>query len=90
MFDDKAVLFTGGTGLFNHNNTATLLARNNTKEFIISSFVELKQYGMQPRFHSLNESYITIEKVDTKLLCPLMQSVGCVTHFDTQQQVSNL
>ena len=47
MFDNKAILITGGTGSFGKRFTAYLLKHYSAKKIIIYSRDELKQFEMQ-------------------------------------------
>lgn len=46
MFNDKAILITGGTGSFGKQLVRTLLNRYQPRKIIIYSRDELKQYEM--------------------------------------------
>ena len=50
MFDDKAILITGGTGSFGQKLTEVVLARFKPRKLIIFSRDELKQFEMRRRF----------------------------------------
>ena len=51
MFDDKAVLITGGTGSFGKQCVRMLLQRCKPKRLIVYSRDELKQYEMEREFN---------------------------------------
>lgn len=50
MFDNKAILITGGTGSFGHQYTKTLLENYNPSRVVIFSRDEQKQWEMQREF----------------------------------------
>lgn len=90
MFDDKAVLITGGTGSFGHKYTATLLARKNPKGLIILPRLAFKFCKLQIAFQSPSTHYLAAPESDTKLLYPGLQSETYVINTVKLLQVSNL
>ena len=51
MFNDKAILITGGTGSFGKKYTRTILERYKPRRLVIFSRDELKQFEMQRVFN---------------------------------------
>lgn len=80
MFDNKAILITGGTGSFGHKYVETLLARFKPKRIVIYSRDELKQYEMQQRFDSKEMRYFIGDVRDAERLTQAMRDIDYVIH----------
>ncbi len=80
MFQDKAVLITGGTGSFGHQYTKTLLERFQPRKIIIYSRDEFKQYEMQKRFDAPCMRYFIGDVRDKARVSQAMQGVDYVIH----------
>ena len=81
MFDDKAILITGGTGSFGKSLTETLLARYKPRKIIIFSRDELKQYEMQKVFHdSCMRYFIGDVRDQERLMQAAKAALDCYRH----------
>ena len=87
MFDDKAILITGGTGSFGKSLTEKLLARYKPRKIIIFSRDELKQYEMQKVFHDSCMRYFIGDVRDQERLMQAMSGVDYVVHAAALKQV---
>ncbi|WP_029407161.1 UDP-N-acetylglucosamine 4,6-dehydratase (inverting) [Thiomicrorhabdus sp. Milos-T2] len=80
MFDNKAILITGGTGSFGHKYVETILARYKPKRIVIYSRDELKQYEMQQKFDSDVMRYFIGDVRDAERLKQAMSEIDFVIH----------
>lgn len=87
MFDDKAVLITGGTGSFGQKYTKTILERHKPSRLIIFSRDELKQSEMQQRFSSPALRYFIGDVRDAERVRQAMRDVDFVIHAAALKQV---
>lgn len=87
MFDNKAILITGGTGSFGKRFTAYLLKHYSTKKIIIYSRDELKQFEMQQQFNAPCMRYFIGDVRDKERLISAMREVDYVVHAAALKQV---
>jgi len=87
VFDNKAILITGGTGSFGRAFTSTLLKRYKPKKIIIYSRDELKQYEMQCIFNNDVMRYFIGDVRDASRLSIAMHDVDYVIHAAALKQV---
>ncbi len=87
MFDDKAVLVTGGTGSFGQRFIRTLLERHRPRRIIVYSRDELKQYDMSQEVNSPAMRYFIGDVRDYDRLKTAMRGVDCVVHAAALKQV---
>ncbi len=80
MFDNKAILITGGTGSFGHKYVETILSRYKPKRIVIYSRDELKQYEMQQKFNSEVMRYFIGDVRDANRLKQAMSDIDFVIH----------
>lgn len=80
MFNNKAILITGGTGSFGKQYSRTLLKNYNPKKIIIFSRDELKQYEMAKEFPSNKMRFFIGDVRDERRLRNAMQDVDYVIH----------
>jgi UDP-N-acetylglucosamine 4,6-dehydratase len=80
MFNDKAVLITGGTGSFGKKYTETILSRYHPARIVIYSRDELKQYEMSQTFNSKVMRYFIGDVRDEVRLRQAMQGIDYVIH----------
>ena len=87
MFDDKAILITGGTGSFGRQCTRTLLERYRPRKIIIYSRDELKQFEMQQDFPSERMRFFLGDVRDADRMVQAMSGVDYVIHAAALKQV---
>ncbi len=87
MFDDKAILITGGTGSFGKKYTRTLLERYKPKRLVIFSRDELKQFEMQQEFNAPCMRYFIGDVRDPDRLNQAMNGIDYVIHAAALKQV---
>ena len=87
MFDDKAILVTGGTGSFGKLYIRTLLARFRPRRLIVYSRDELKQFDMQQEFNAPCMRYFIGDVRDGERLSQAMNGVDYVIHAAALKQV---
>jgi UDP-N-acetylglucosamine 4,6-dehydratase len=87
MFNDKAILITGGTGSFGKQYVKTLLERYRPRRLIIYSRDELKQYEMEQVFHQRCMRYFIGDVRDRERLTQAMSGVDYVIHAAALKQV---
>lgn len=87
MFDDKAILITGGTGSFGKKYVETILRDYSPKRLIIFSRDELKQYEMQHVFGQSCMRYFIGDVRDRERLSMAMSGVDYVIHAAALKQV---
>jgi UDP-N-acetylglucosamine 4,6-dehydratase len=80
MFNDKAILITGGTGSFGKQCVETLLNHHQPKKIIVYSRDELKQYEMAQKFDSPIMRYFIGDVRDEQRLAMAMREVDYVIH----------
>lgn len=80
MFNDKAILITGGTGSFGKQCVETLLKHHQPKKIIVYSRDELKQYEMAQKFDSPIMRYFIGDVRDEQRLGMAMREVDYVIH----------
>ena len=87
MFNDKAILITGGTGSFGKKFVQVLLERYRPKRVIIYSRDELKQFDMEQDFHQPCMRYFIGDVRDRDRLTQAMNKVNYVIHAAALKQV---
>jgi UDP-N-acetylglucosamine 4,6-dehydratase len=87
MFNDKAILITGGTGSFGKKFIKTVLARYKPRRVIVYSRDELKQFEMQQEFDSPVMRYFIGDVRDSQRLMQAMRGVNFVVHAAALKQV---
>jgi UDP-N-acetylglucosamine 4,6-dehydratase len=87
MFNDKAILITGGTGSFGRRYVATLLERYQPRRLIVFSRDELKQYEMAQEFNSACMRYFLGDVRDRERLLQATEGVDIVIHAAALKQV---
>jgi UDP-N-acetylglucosamine 4,6-dehydratase len=87
MFDDKAILITGGTGSFGQRFSAYLLKNYSPKKIIIFSRDELKQFEMQQLFTAPCMRFFIGDVRDKERLKTAMRDVDYVVHAAALKQV---
>src|SRR6185503_17314450 len=87
MFDDKAILITGGTGSFGRAYVRMLLERHKPRRLIVYSRDELKQYEMQQEFDAPCMRYFIGDVRDRDRLTLAMRDVDYVIHAAALKQV---
>lgn len=87
MFDNKAILITGGTGSFGKRFSAYLLKNYSPKKVIIFSRDELKQFEMQQQFTAPCMRFFIGDVRDKDRLKSAMRDVDYVVHAAALKQV---
>jgi UDP-N-acetylglucosamine 4,6-dehydratase/5-epimerase len=87
MFNDKAILITGGTGSFGKKYTQILLEKYKPKKIIIFSRDELKQFEMSQIFNDSCMRYFIGDVRDLARLEEAMEEVDYVIHAAAMKQV---
>ncbi|NRA26004.1 MAG: UDP-N-acetylglucosamine 4,6-dehydratase (inverting) [Opitutales bacterium] len=87
LFNDKAVLITGGTGSFGQSFTRMLLDHHNPRRVVIFSRDELKQFEMQEHLSGPNLRYFIGDVRDDQRLCEAMRNIDIVIHAAAMKQV---
>jgi UDP-N-acetylglucosamine 4,6-dehydratase/5-epimerase len=87
MFDESAILITGGTGSFGKKFTEVLFEKYKPKKIIVFSRDELKQFDMQQNFNSSTMRYFIGDVRDQERLTQAMQGVDYVIHAAALKQV---
>lgn len=87
MFDDKAILITGGTGSFGRQYVKTILERYRPKRLVIYSRDELKQFEMEQDFHQDCMRYFIGDVRDRDRLIQAMNGVDFVIHAAALKQI---
>jgi UDP-N-acetylglucosamine 4,6-dehydratase len=87
MFDDKAILITGGTGSFGRKYVRTLLTRYKPARIIVYSRDELKQYEMALEYDGPMMRYFIGDVRDQVRLTQAMRGVDFVIHAAALKQV---
>ncbi len=87
MFDDKAILITGGTGSFGKNFIRALLQRHTPKRVVVYSRDELKQFEMQQEFNQSCMRFFIGDVRDRDRLVQAMRGIDFVVHAAAMKQV---
>jgi len=87
MFNDKAILITGGTGSFGKRCVKILLERFKPRKIIVYSRDELKQFEMQQEFSGDMMRYFIGDVRDGQRLTQAMRGVDYVIHAAALKQV---
>ena len=87
MFNDKAILITGGTGSFGKQCVRTILRQSNPSRLIVYSRDELKQFEMQREFNGSEMRYFIGDVRDAGRLSQAMRGVDYVIHAAALKQV---
>jgi UDP-N-acetylglucosamine 4,6-dehydratase len=87
MFDNKAILITGGTGSFGQRFSTYLLKNYSPKKIIIFSRDELKQFEMQQQFTAPCMRFFIGDVRDKERLRAAMRDVDYVVHAAALKQV---
>ena len=87
MFDNKAVLVTGGTGSFGRKFLRTVLQKYKPKRLVVFSRDELKQYEMQQEFDSDVLRYFIGDVRDVQRLRQATHGIDIVIHAAALKQV---
>jgi UDP-N-acetylglucosamine 4,6-dehydratase/5-epimerase len=87
MFNDKAVLITGGTGSFGKQYVRTILERYRPRRLIVYSRDELKQFEMQQEFPQECMRFFLGDVRDAERLVQAMNGVDYVIHAAALKQV---
>src|SRR5580704_9462928 len=87
MFNDKAILITGGTGSFGKQFVRTILKRYRPRKLIIYSRDELKQFEMQQEFTEDCMRFFLGDVRDAERLIQAMNGVDYVIHAAALKQV---
>ena len=87
MFDNKAILVTGGTGSFGREFVRIVLKNHRPKKLIIYSRDEFKQFEMEKVFHEDCMRYFIGDVRDRERLMQAMNGVEYVVHAAALKQV---
>ena len=87
MFNDKAILITGGTGSFGKQYVKSLLQRFRPSRLIVYSRDELKQFEMQQDIDAQCMRYFLGDVRDRDRLTQAMNGVDYVIHAAALKQV---
>ena len=87
MFDNKAILITGGTGSFGKKYTEILLKKYKPKRVVIYSRDELKQYEMAQVFKDKAMRFFIGDVRDYKRLRTAMNGIDYVIHAAAMKHV---
>ncbi len=87
MFDNKAILITGGTGSFGRKFIRMLLERYQPRRVVVFSRDELKQYEMQQEFNAPCMRYFLGDVRDGERLKQAMRGIDYVVHAAALKQV---
>jgi UDP-N-acetylglucosamine 4,6-dehydratase len=87
MFNNKAILITGGTGSFGQRFSTYLLKNYSPKKIIIFSRDELKQFEMQQQFTAPCMRFFIGDVRDKYRLKTAMRDVDYVVHAAALKQV---
>ncbi|WP_078120704.1 UDP-N-acetylglucosamine 4,6-dehydratase (inverting) [Thiosocius teredinicola] len=80
MFDDRAILVTGGTGSFGQAFVKTLLDNYSPRRVVVFSRDELKQYEMNQKFAGPMMRYFIGDVRDAERLAQAMRDIDFVVH----------
>lgn len=87
MYDDKAILVTGGTGSFGKRFISALLGRYRPRRVVVYSRDELKQFEMQQVFNHACMRYFIGDVRDRERLAQAMRGIDYVVHAAAMKQV---
>lgn len=87
MFNNKAILITGGTGSFGKKFIGAILEKYKPKKVIVYSRDELKQFEMQQEFNQPVMRYFIGDVRDGERLKQAMRGVDYVVHAAALKQV---
>jgi len=87
VFNDKAILVTGGTGSFGRRFIRTILERYKPKRVVVFSRDELKQYEMQQEYVSSALRFFLGDVRDVARLQTAMRGIDYVVHAAALKQV---
>lgn len=87
MFDNKAILVTGGTGSFGKQFIKSVLERFQPRRLIVFSRDELKQFEMQQEYNASCMRYFIGDVRDGERLKQAMRDVNYVVHAAALKQV---
>jgi len=87
LFNDKAILITGGTGSFGKHFTKTILEEYKPRRLVIYSRDELKQFEMQQEFNDPSMRYFIGDVRDTPRLNQALNRIDFVIHAAALKQV---
>lgn len=87
MFNDKAILVTGGTGSFGKSFIRALLDRHQPRRVVVYSRDELKQYEMQQEFDDPRMRFFIGDVRDRERLIQAMRGIDFVVHAAALKQV---
>jgi len=87
MFNNKAVLITGGTGSFGKKYVQTILARYQPRRVVVFSRDELKQFEMQQDYSAPQMRYFLGDVRDRPRLAQAMRGIDYVIHAAAMKQV---
>lgn len=87
MFNDKAILITGGTGSFGKKFIRTILKDHAPRRVVVFSRDELKQYEMQQEFDAPCMRYFLGDVRDGERLKQAMRGIDYVVHAAALKQV---
>lgn len=87
MFDDKAILITGGTGSFGRRFVQSLLEKYQPSRLVVFSRDELKQFEMQQTFDAPCMRYFLGDVRDKDRLVQAMRGIDYVVHAAALKQV---
>lgn len=87
MFNNKAILITGGTGSFGKKYTQIILKKYNPKKIIIFSRDELKQFEMQQVYNDSCMRYFIGDVRDQQRINEAMDDVDFVIHAAAMKHV---
>jgi UDP-N-acetylglucosamine 4,6-dehydratase len=87
LFEDKALLVTGGTGSFGRRFIATLLREHRPRRVVVYSRDELKQFEMQQEFSADCMRYFLGDVRDLDRLRQAMRGIDYVVHAAALKQV---
>ena len=87
MFNDKAIMITGGTGSFGKNFIKRISQTYKPKKLIIYSRDELKQFEIQKDFDQEYMRYFIGDVRDSERLNEAMNQVDLVIHAAALKQV---
>lgn len=88
MFNDKAILITGGTGSFGQKCVQMLLKNYRPKKIVVFSRDELKQFEMNQKFDSAEMRYFIGDVRDQNRLTQAMRGIDYVIHAAALKQVT--
>ncbi len=87
MFDDKAILVTGGTGSFGRAFIRELLRRHRPERVVVFSRDELKQFEVQQALNAPCMRYFLGDVRDRDRLVQAMRGIDYVIHAAALKQV---